>query len=62
MLHLDTRVRLTLEEDYNAGDLFARIDWSVQQDLSLDGADAKQVREYATLNLYLCKECYKLTL
>lgn len=45
MLHLNTRVRLTLEEDYNAGDLFARIDWSVQQDLSLDGADAKQVRE-----------------
>lgn len=45
MSHLNTRVRLTLEEDYEAGDLFSRIDWNVQEHPSLNGASVKQVRK-----------------
>jgi len=43
--HLNTRTRLTLEEEYKEADLFPRIDWSVQEDLSLDGAGTEEVRE-----------------
>ena len=45
MAHLNTRTRLTLEEEYKEADLFPRIDWSVQEDLSLDGAGTEEVRE-----------------
>jgi hypothetical protein len=45
MAHLNTRTRLSLES-YKDGDLFPRIDWSVQQDPSLDGASVEEVREY----------------
>ena len=43
MSHLNTRVRLNLEADGGA-DLFPRLDWSVQEDTSLDEADAEEVR------------------
>jgi hypothetical protein len=44
MSHLNTRIRLGLEEDGN-GDLFSHIDWDVQEDSELDGALYETVRE-----------------
>ena len=43
MSHLNTRVRLNLEAD-GGTDLFPRLNWSVQEDPSLDEADAEEVR------------------
>lgn len=37
MTHLNTRVRTSLEEDGD-GDIFAYIDWTVQEDSALDTA------------------------
>jgi hypothetical protein len=45
MAHLNTRTRLTLKEDHADGDLFPRIDWSVQQDPSLEGASSAEMQE-----------------
>jgi hypothetical protein len=42
--HLNTRVRLDLEADGGA-DLLPRLDWSVQEDPSLDEASPEEVRE-----------------
>lgn len=39
-----TRTRLNLEAD-GAGDLFPRIDWTVQEDLALEDADYDEVRK-----------------
>lgn len=45
MEHLNTRVRLNLQED-GAEELFERIDWDVQDDRDvLDGAGPNQVRQ-----------------
>jgi hypothetical protein len=44
MSHLNTRIRLDLEEEGN-GDLFSHIDWDVQEDSELDGAFDETVRE-----------------
>ncbi|KAF2795651.1 hypothetical protein K505DRAFT_416289 [Melanomma pulvis-pyrius CBS 109.77] len=44
MCHLQMRTRLNLET-YGESDLFSRIDWSVQQDPSLDEAGSDEVRE-----------------
>ncbi|KAJ4348949.1 hypothetical protein N0V95_005035 [Ascochyta clinopodiicola] len=44
MDHLNTRVRLNLEEEGN-GDVFLYIDWDVQEDPGLDDADEETVRE-----------------
>jgi hypothetical protein len=44
MSHLNTRIRLELEEDGN-GDLFSHIDWDVQEDPELDDALYETVRE-----------------
>jgi hypothetical protein len=45
MDHLNTRVRLNLEED-SAGYLDERIDWAVQEDReALEGAGPRRVRE-----------------
>jgi hypothetical protein len=43
MSHLNTRVRLGLEADGGA-DLLPRLNWSVQEDPSLNEADAEEVR------------------
>jgi hypothetical protein len=43
MQHLNTRTRLNLEEEGD-GDLFAYIDWDVQEDPSLQDADEAEVR------------------
>jgi hypothetical protein len=43
MHHLNTRVRLDLENDGD-GDVFANVDWDVQEDLALEGADEEVVR------------------
>ena len=53
MHYLNTRVRLTLEEENNDTDhgLFSRIDWNVQEDSSLDNATSEEVREYV-LSIY----------
>ncbi|KAF2689351.1 hypothetical protein K458DRAFT_384001 [Lentithecium fluviatile CBS 122367] len=45
MEHLNTVVRLELENSYNSDDLFPRLDWNVQQDPALDEASADKVRE-----------------
>ncbi|KAF2182070.1 hypothetical protein K469DRAFT_713149 [Zopfia rhizophila CBS 207.26] len=45
MNHLNTRVRLELEAEGN-GDLFSRIDWAVQDDLKLEDASIRKVREH----------------
>ncbi|KAJ4989480.1 hypothetical protein SVAN01_05015 [Stagonosporopsis vannaccii] len=56
MEHLNTRVRLNLEED-NAGELFERIDWAVQEDRdSLDGAGPSRVRKRFAEWLQECEE------
>ncbi|KAK7185078.1 hypothetical protein PSPO01_08990 [Paraphaeosphaeria sporulosa] len=44
MDHLNTRTRLNLEKN-GAGDLFPRIDWSVQEDPALEDADYDEVRK-----------------
>lgn len=44
MDHVNTRVRLNLEQQ-GAGDLFAHIEWDVQQDAALEDADEDMVRE-----------------
>jgi hypothetical protein len=45
MEHLNTRVRLNLEED-GAGELFDRIDWAVQEDReTMDNAGPSTVRK-----------------
>jgi hypothetical protein len=44
MAFLNTRVRLNLEAA-GAGDLFARLDWDVQEDRALEGAGVGEVRE-----------------
>jgi hypothetical protein len=44
MHHLNERVRLSLEEDGD-GDNFPHIDWDVQEDPELRGADDETVRE-----------------
>ncbi|KAF1950028.1 hypothetical protein CC80DRAFT_497048 [Byssothecium circinans] len=44
MDHLNTVIRTKLEE-YGDGDLFQHIDWSVQDDPSLQDLDSDQVRE-----------------
>jgi hypothetical protein len=44
MSHLNTRIRLELEEDGN-GDLFSHIDWDIQEDSELDGHFYETVRE-----------------
>jgi hypothetical protein len=44
MAHLNTRVRLDLEAGGGA-DLFPRLDWSVQEDPSLDEAEPEEVRK-----------------
>lgn len=43
MHHLNTRVRLDLEEDGD-GDVFASVDWDVQEDPVLQDADEETVR------------------
>jgi hypothetical protein len=44
MKHLNTRVRLSLE-DGGSSDLISRLDWSVQEDLSLHKASVEQIRK-----------------
>lgn len=44
MSHLNTRVRLGLEEDGN-GDVFPHIDWAVQEDPGLDEASFESDEE-----------------
>jgi hypothetical protein len=44
MDHINTRIRLNLEED-GAGDLFSRLDWCVQEDPALENARVNQVRK-----------------
>lgn len=45
MNHLNTRVRLNLQEE-GAEHLFDRIDWAVQEDQeALEGATSRTVRE-----------------
>ncbi|KAF2175366.1 hypothetical protein K469DRAFT_756269 [Zopfia rhizophila CBS 207.26] len=44
MEYLNTHTRHNLESG-GIGDLYSRLDWNVQQDLSLDGASKKKVRE-----------------
>jgi hypothetical protein len=44
MSHLNTRIRLDLEEEGN-GDLFSHIDWDLQEDPELDDALYETVRE-----------------
>jgi hypothetical protein len=45
MDHLNTRTRLELQSDkYDSGDLFPYLDWSVQEDQSLDEAGIAEVR------------------
>jgi hypothetical protein len=44
MNHINTRIRLNLEED-GAGDLFSHLDWCVQEDLALVNARVNQVRK-----------------
>ena len=46
MAHLNTRTRLTLQNKYKEGDLFPQIDWTVQEDPSLDEASISEVRRY----------------
>ena len=45
MEHLNTRTRRGLEEE-GAGDLFDRIDWSVQDNPQLRDASEEQIRRY----------------
>jgi hypothetical protein len=45
MDHINTRIRLELEEDGDT-ELFSRIDWCVQEDATLDGARPREVRRY----------------
>jgi hypothetical protein len=45
MSHLNTRIRLDLEEEGN-GDLFSHIDWDLQEDPELDSALYETVREW----------------
>lgn len=44
MYRLKLQTKLNLEAD-DATELDGRIDWAVQEDPSLDGADAKMVKE-----------------
>lgn len=44
MHHLNTRVRLNLEEQGD-DDIFPHIDWDVQEDSELQDADEETVRE-----------------
>lgn len=44
MEHLTNRTRLNLESE-GAGDLFERLDWSVQEDPALEGALTEEIRE-----------------
>ena len=43
MVHLNTRVRIDLENDGD-GDVFKHVDWDVQEDLALQDADEEVVR------------------
>ena len=43
MDHLNTRVRIDLENDGD-GDVFKHVDWDVQEDLALQDADEEVVR------------------
>ncbi|XPT00521.1 hypothetical protein M3J09_009672 [Ascochyta lentis] len=47
MTFLNARVRLNLEA-VGAGDLFARLDWDLQEDRALEGAGVREVRERFT--------------
>jgi hypothetical protein len=44
MDRINTRTRLKLEDE-GVGDLFSRIDWCVQEDLTLENAGVDQVRK-----------------
>jgi hypothetical protein len=44
MHHLNTRVRVDLENDGDA-DVFAHVDWDVQEDPALQDADEETVRQ-----------------
>lgn len=44
MSHLNARTRLKLEKEGD-GDLFSRINWSVQQDPTLEDALVSEVRK-----------------
>ena len=51
MEHINTRVRLELEQGRDA-ELFTRIDWCVQEDPALEGAPVSEVRRYAHCHHY----------
>ena len=47
MDHLNTRVRITLE-NAGDGDVFTHVDWNVQEDPALQDADEETVRRQVT--------------